>query len=513
MPIPEQEIPRPGRAPRRQTGRTLALMTGILLVIGGGLAFWMSRSRPPDAATADPRAAAAARAAAPPVPVFIYLVDTLRADHLQPYGYARPTSPRLQALATEGVVFEHAYSAAPWTLPSVASLVTSTYVCEHGVVAPELKLDPAIRTLAERMKSMGYATGAYYGNFLAGPWSGLDRGYDVSEWKNDDDVHEDETRAFLDRVGAVTPFLYLHTMEPHQPYLADYRYIQEFGHVSIDRKVTIDDHWQTFARMKRVGPTKRNPQGAVDATAQLTGILASLDRMRDSYEVLYDAAVRQADDNLRAVIDVLKARNLWDTALFIAVADHGEEFGEHGIWFHEESMYEAVTHVPLVIHFPGGEHAGKRVSETVSLVDVAPTILDYLGRPELCEDCRGMSLMGLVRGEPGRGDRPLVTGLRMNAGTYYRPVRARRGDVNVVIRAGTMKGIWNEEPRTFELYDLAADAAERNDLAAGEPSTARKLQAGAAEWLRDCRAALKAPEEIQLDERAQERLRSLGYAQ
>ena len=86
------------------------------------------------------RAAAAARTAAPSVPVFIYLVDTLRADHLQPYGYARPTSPELQALAAESAVFEHAYSAAPWTLPSVASLVTSTYVCEHGVVHPNSNL-------------------------------------------------------------------------------------------------------------------------------------------------------------------------------------------------------------------------------------------------------------------------------------------------------------------------------------------------------------------------------------
>jgi arylsulfatase A-like enzyme len=451
--------------------------------------------------------------APPAVPIVIYLIDTLRADRLHLYGHPQATSPTLDALAAESVVFEQTYTAAPWTLPSVASLVTSTFVCEHGLVEPSLKLDPSIRTLAERLKSIGFATGAYYGNAMVGSPSELDRGYDVSELFREDDIREDEARAFLDRVGNAPPFLlYLHTMEPHQPYLVPYQYLQPFGHVPIEQKAKIDDYWTEYGRLKRLDVAAGRPPGASDETAALDRIAAGLTELRPVYERLYDASVLQADDNLRNVIEVLKSRGLWERTLFIVLGDHGDEFGEHGGWFHEDSVYEPVMRVPLIIHFPEAAFAGRRVPDAVSLVDVAPTILDYLGRPELCDGCRGRSLMPLLNDAARPSEDAYVPGLRMNATAYYRRIREQRGDINVAVRQGRWKAIWNEAPATVELYDLETDPQEQRDLSRTDASQAEQLRSHAARWLGECRSTLKAPAATQLDERTREQLKALGYA-
>jgi arylsulfatase A-like enzyme len=369
---------------------------------------------------------------------------------------------------------------------------------------PSVKLDPGFRTLADRLLTAGYRTGAYYGNGLVGPMFGLDRGYEVSELHNDDDIREDEARKFLDRIGNGAPFLlYLHTMEPHQPYLAPYEYIRPFGHVSIEQKVRIDDDWTDYAALKRVGP--------VDRTAELDRMVQRLNDVRPTYELLYDASVLQADANLKKVIDLLKARNLWDTVLFIVVADHGEEFGEHGVWLHKESVYDAVMRVPLIIHFPRSAFAGLRVREVVSLVDVAPTILDYIGQGQRCEGCRGRSLLPVVAGATQQAGTSQVPGLRMNTTTYYRRVREQRGDVNVVVRQGRWKGIWNQQPGVVELYDLDADPQEQTNLSATSADRVAQLRDHAAQWFADCRAALRAPQATELDDRTRQNLRALGY--
>ena len=130
--------------------------------------------------------------------------------------------------------------------------------------------------------------------------------------------------------------------------------------------------------------------------------------------------------------------------------------------------------VPLVIHFPGGEYGGQRIRTPVSLVDVMPTLFDYLGRSELCADCRGRSLLSLMQGEDdSTPSEPTVYGLRINQTDYYRPQHESRGEVNVVIRQGDRKGIWNAELETLELYDLGDDPAEKLDLSGQLPALSR----------------------------------------
>jgi arylsulfatase A-like enzyme len=212
---------------------------------------------------------------------------------------------------------------------------------------------------------------------------------------------------------------------------------------------------------------------------------------------------------------VLRKSGVWDRALFILMADHGEEFGEHGGWFHEQSAYEELLHVPLIVHFPGDKHGGRRIRERVSLLDVMPTVLDYLGHPELCAACRGASLLPLLRpgGAPAYRS-AVMPAVRMNQSMYYRPFAVQRGDINIVVRKDQWKGIWNADLSALELYDLVSDPAERTNLSARQSELAAELGRRAAEEFNSCQAALRQPVVVEsgtLIEQGREKLKALGY--
>jgi arylsulfatase A-like enzyme len=455
--------------------------------------------------------------AAPAVPVIIYLVDTLRADRLGLHGHAGETSPRIDALAAESVVFERAYGAAPWTLPSVASLLTSTFACEHGVVKYRRRLNPSVKTLAQRLASLGYATASFYSNAHVGDVAGLNRGYATNtEYLAGDNDRSADVDKFAAEHGSDPFLLYLHTMEPHHWFSTMPRFMRGDTHVSIDERETLRAIWFRHNELRSTDWANDRPIGSTDNTAEQREIMRFLSDHRETITLLYDSAVRHADANVGAVVDVLKRRGLWDRAVFVLLADHGEELGEHGAWFHDQSVYEELVHVPLIVHFPRGEFAGRRVREPVSLLDVVPTLLDYLGRLELCDGCRGTSLMGAIAGATGEPARPAgdayVPALRMNGTMYFRPIKEARGDTNVVLRRGQWKGIWNEEPDTVELYDLVADGRETDDRSADHPAIAARMREFAREWLDGCRADAAPPEPGEkLDDRSREKLRAMGY--
>lgn len=510
----------------RHRGRLAALAgTGAILAV---LALWLF----PRPAARDATLAPAGRMAERTVPVVLYLVDTLRADRLGVYGYSRrATTPRIDALAAESVLFEQAYGPAPWTLPSVTSILTSTYACEHGVVSYGRKLHPDVATLTERLARMGFLTAAYTSNFHAGPLAGLSRGYRIFEERPT--THNDraaDTAAFLSRQGAGPFFLYLHTMEPHEPFHTPARLISRFGHVSIDERETYRAMWLRLNELRSADWSAGRTVGSTDNSAEQREILRYLTDHREGYELLYDAAVAHADEHVGRTVDVLRSSGLWDRTLFILLADHGEEFGEHGDWLHGQSVYEEQLHVPLLVHFPRAEFAGQRIAAPVSLVDVMPTVLDYLGEARRCEGCRGRSLLPLLnaaRAENasvaagGSGRRPadlqhegaaLIPGLRMNQLHYYRPVREQRGDVNVVVRRAGWKAIWNAGPGTLELYDLGQDPAETVNAGSTRPDVAGDLHQAAARWLEACRNDTRtAPATGPIDPRTREKLRAMGY--
>ncbi len=509
-----KQRPRPTDAGKARLNPVLIVLCALVLAVGA----WVLL-RPPGSDASGTGASTATRetasAEATPPNVVIFLIDTLRADRLGTYGYGSPTSPHMDALAEEGVVFEQCGAAAPWTLPSVVSLLTSTFPCEHRVLVDGQRVAQSIKPLAERLKEAGYTTASFYANAYAGAVTGLDRGCDVSRSVRYTDGRSAD--AWLATIGKGPFFLYAHNIEPHNPYNAPDRLIQHFGAADAEVKKRVMRAYLDYRKLTRADFAAKRPVGTTDNTAAQTRALQALDALKPQIDVLYDATVRQADARMGGVIAALKRRGLWDNTLFIATADHGEELGDHGGWQHDQSAYEELLRVPLVVHFPRGKHAGRRVREAVSLVDLMPTILDAAGKNDLAVDCRGTSLLPLLEGGqlPSR-DEFLVTGLRMNRKKYYRPYKQSRGDDNVVVRQGTLKGIWNVEVDGFELYDLQNDPLEQNNLFDRRAELAAAMTEYARSWLERCGRGVVEGEPLHADEMDDETLkslRSLGYVE
>lgn len=446
----------------------------------------------------------------PPTPVVIFLIDTLRADRLGVYGDETARTPNIDALARESALFENAHAAAPWTLPSVVSLLTSTYPCEHGVLVDGNLVPDSIPTLAEQLRAAGYATVSAYGNPYAGPMSGLDRGFYIAESRADSRAKT--VQQTLDGLGGSPFFLYLHNAEPHDPY-SEKLFIPEYQVDDFTRSMVNQLHGK-LRGLGRVDFIAGRQTGTTDNTRQQTNTMNGLLQHSEQIHKLYAKDVALADQRVGSVVAELKRRGVWDRTLFILLSDHGEEFGEHGGWQHDQSAYEELLRVPLLIHFPGGRHAGQRVDEPASLLDVVPTLAEELGLPELASNARGRSLLPVLSGETQGADETRVTGMRMNRKKFYRPWKEARGDVNVAVRSGGWKGIYNVEQDTFELYDLASDPGELRDRSHELPERVAEMKEVARTTYETCRPVSGAATEVGKPSRADiERLRVLGYAE
>ena len=401
--------------------------------------------------------------------IVVILIDTLRADHLGAYGYPRPTSPAIDEIAKTSVVFERAYSTAPWTNPTIATLFTGYYPQELFPVAPHRlaihqALPLAVDTLAERLHAAGYRTAALVDHPGIGPGLHYDQGFDVlvrlfheagvSAWGVTDPsfVFEQVDRQFG---SATSPFfLYLHLVYPHRPYVAPADYQQMFG-----------------PRFTRLGPKQRD--GVINA---------------------YDAEIRFTDDLIGRIAGSLRQRRLWDETCVVILSDHGEGFWEHGVAEHGNSLFDELLHVPLILHPPAARGlAPERVARPVSLVDFWPTMLDLAG-VDLPEPLRTRSL---IRG--GDSDRPIFSESKHSRYLGESAVRSRG-----------LKYIGDLEHGA--LFDLQADPGESNPLP-GRPEVRAEMVAQLRQH-QDSALAMRhhwGGEERPVDENTLQRLRALGY--
>ncbi len=291
--------------------------------------------------------------AAPAPLVVVYLVDTLRADHLPLYGYARDTGPELSQFARDSVVFDQAIASSSWTKPSVASLLTSLPPRDHGCVQFYTPLDPGLVTLAERMQDHGYATGAVVVNQLVlARDMHFDQGFSyfasaLAPQRAGQVV--DAGLAFLDARRGQPAFLYLHTMDAHTPYLPP---------PPFDRK------YEPHPAPGRAAAEPSDYREPID---------------RDRIVAQYDGAVAYGDQEFGRFLRGLRERGLYDTAMVVFLSDHGEEFLDHRGWVHGHTLFDELVRVPLVVKYPGGREAGRRVADQVQLIDVLPTILRSQG--------------------------------------------------------------------------------------------------------------------------------------
>ncbi|MBN1770083.1 MAG: sulfatase [Deltaproteobacteria bacterium] len=316
-----------------------------------------------------------ARVARTPRNVVLLLIDTQRADHTEPYAVpglrvrlpwrgGDVQTPLLRALGEEGTVFEAAIAPENWTLPSTASLLTGMFPTTHGAQRERDALSPEVLLLPQFLKQQGFRTAGFVANGHVSAATGFDRGWDLFKNYIKEGVSNRADDVFRDaltwiRANRGSPFfLYLHTVDPHVPYDPPGRYLERYDGASYAGPVQPRD---TAALLERV------------KAGQL--VLTERDRVR--LQALYKAEATYHDEALKRFWDELGAAGLQDDTLLIVAADHGEEFLEHGKVGHGHSLFQELLHVPLVFRFPGLP-AGRRVAEYVSLLDVAPTIVDLL---------------------------------------------------------------------------------------------------------------------------------------
>lgn len=440
--------------------------------------------------------AARASAAAGRPSIIIVSIDTLRADRLGAYGSDRGLTPHLDELAKEGAVFEQATSAAPWTLPAHVSLFTSMLPFDHHVRWTSLHIDPVRSMLAERMRDAGYRTGAFTGGAYVDSSFGFDQGFEVYE--NHNEVVEggpatiaDHALAWAWRIRSSPFFLFVHTYEVHSP----------FSHV--DRAPRED--------AGRIAAPFTNKE--VEAVHRRQLVLTPAERRYVTG--LYDSDVAAADAAIGGLLEALRKDGILDGAILVVLSDHGEDLWDHdATWSpgHGHTLYQELVHVPLIVRAPGLVPAGARIRTPVSLLDVAPTLLELAGLPPE-PDHRGRSLDTTLRS--GREPEPKPV---WSESVEYGPDRfaLRDGDRKMIRtpRPGIMHSDARFAASPLEVFDLASDPNETHDLSGSLTDREARM---VADLGHRAERALHAPtyevaDAPDLPENLREQLRSLGYA-
>ncbi len=454
-----------------------------------------------------------------PPDVVLLTVDTLRADRLGCYGATQTRTPSIDRLAAEGTLFESAACPMPATRPSLASLHTSMLPREHGVTSNALALPQEATTLAEVLRAAGYETAAFVAVKLLDRDAGLAEGFDF---------YDAPRRAVQRRAPQVAPaaigwlrtrdasrpaFLWLHLFDPHMPYLP----APEPGSAEAAAPGAVVRDAGAPARSRPGDDAGAVSWSSLAATAEANGgdvPAATLERALD----LYAGEVELADRWIGAVRQALEELGRLDRTIVVLTADHGECF-DHGVYFeHTDCIYDGAVHVPLVVRFPPGAPAGRRVAAQVGHPDVAPTILalaglapppSFRGRPLLPFPPVG-ERYALIE-HPLLVERAVETRERRGA-----PIRSVAGqptrpspvvERSAALRSDAWKLIVTGE--AAELYDLHADPGERQDLAGQRPEIAARLEHRLREELAARPAAPSSLQEVK--PRLRRTLRALGY--
>lgn len=409
--------------------------------VSGTLAFTATSEEPPPSYDSPARALFSAPRILTParqgdVNVLLVTVDCLRADHVGAYGYARPTTPALDALAAEGVRFAHAFADAPMTIPSLPQVLSSS-----------LFPDPGSALLAGPVAAAGIPSAAIVNNVWLSLWLGtreatLPDAFDLmlsGDERSHAGVLTDRAIAWLDRHRGDRFALYVHYLDAHSPYTLYPTAADVFGDPAYRGPVT------------RAFDDQTPDSGARWDAADRTRVVS-----------LYDAGVRFVDQHVGRLIRHLRDDGRLDRTIVVVSADHGEEFWEHGRFFHGQSLYDELLHVPLLVRLPGGAHAGTVVERPVRTIDIAPTLLDWAGLPPP-PGFTGRSLRAALERPDDAPDDVVATATNPQFPMRYG------------IRTATAKLVETARDATRELYDVAHDPGEHTNRVAADPDAAAAL--------------------------------------
>jgi len=477
--------------------------------------------------------------------LLLIVLDTLRADHLGSYGYERDTSPHLDAFAARGVRFANAQSAAPWTAPSLLSLMTSLHPDVHQVIRyPNPgRLSRDVVTLAEVLQRAGYATAAFTeGGYAKGEF-GLDQGFDVYPSNPGDDESHGSNRLYPSRIHANVGrtlewirahrderfFAFFQTYETHTPYRAPEKWIRRFRPEFVFARerqelAAIVARWDAGATLSEAdwnrlvlhdfhclmveAPLPQRP-GLYDAVRKR---VEPFDDGAEGYppEVLagvrdlYDAEIAYTDQQVSRLWTEIARLGLEEETIVVVIADHGEGLGDHGWVEHGKTLTEEILRVALVMRFPDALGYRGTVDALVRSVDVMPTLLDALG----------VSRAGLaLQGEPLQG--VLAGGDGAEAVFSHAVSRAGEEDGWRSVRTARWRLVLRESDGEAWLYDLLGDPGERTNVADRFPDVASELreqvraQHARDVALRDVVSGEVEPAEI--DPELRRELEALGY--
>ena len=418
--------------------------------------------------------------------VLVYLVDTLRADRLSVYGGKSEVSPRIQEFAEESTVFRRAEAHASWTRATVASLMSGLEPPVHGTLDRDHGLPNDVVLLPELLQGLGYDTKAVFTNSNAGPDAGFDRGF-----ANVDHLREQATPRIHQSAGQVTDlavhwlkrrdrsrpfFLYLHSSDPHDPYLPGREDRRSLGAVGAGSGLG------TGAMMRRLE----------------RGIEPVAGGLPDQLQGLYDAEILGTDRAFGELVDSLKELGLWRSTLVILIADHGEEFFEHGQWTHAKTLHSEVVSIPLIIKFPGLLGRGTIVESIARQIDILPTVMEVVGDAPT-HPIQGRSLTGRSRDSSSE----FAFAFHDLAGNSERGVRWQ--DNRLLVRRLSAGGY-----RLLGLFDLALDPKEQQNRLIDQIGLAHFLEGVLTRHEAELPSA-KTPISIAPEFEVQQQLEALGY--
>jgi arylsulfatase A-like enzyme len=397
--------------------------------------------------------------------VILIILDAVRADHLSCYGYSRETSPVLDSLAAHGLLFTRCQAQSPWTLPSCASIVSGLSVKSHGVLNRNrltYRLDPSMGTLATILSDAGFQTAGIVNNPLLSPAIGFSDGMDYYSFYPEGDGKALETvneaLEWLSSFGSSPFFLMIHIMDPHAPYSPPAPFDMDYSQIGTSGGTE-------WIRDEEDPEIILNPSD------------------RDHLIDMYDGEIRWTDAQLSRLFSGLREMGLADSLLIIVVADHGDEFLEHGGVDHGHTLYQELLHVPLIISGAGLEPAV--ITEPVGQFDILPTVLDYLDL-ENPESIDGISLLSdLSR------DRVL-------------PSSGLRGSNLASTLRSNRKVIGDMDTHEYRMYDLLNDPGELESLSV-DSSAISDLETY---WTTP---PLYTPPEVDSQSEVQNSLQDLGY--
>lgn len=465
--------------------------------------------------------------------IVLIVMDDVRQDHLSCYGYEKETTPNLNRISNQSVIYSNNISPSIWTLESTTSLMTGTYSCYHNTNWGNLHLDRNLTTLAEFLKSKGYQTTGISNNYGFVSWeTGLARGFDqffvvrglfktkknssyiktfinrmISKLAQELQLCEYSSsftnktaKRHIQKIRRKKPpfFLYLHYSEPHFPRNPP----RKFNKFVDSNKV----NWLLKRKVNQ------------DPVKYLSGQASLTKEDLETLKGLYDGEICYLDQKIGELYDFLKKQNILDDTIFIITSDHGELFGEHNLIEHRYCLYDPLLKVPLIVKYPQNNYQGKKVEKLTQTLDVFPTVAKMLSNNQsnVKKQFQGYSLLPEDLEKNSREftiSEYLVPQITQNISPKYALSRFDRS--LRCIRTPKYKFIWSSDYK-HEFYNLKKDPNENKNIIQRKKEIADKLKNKLLKWSKDncdfkkmkLNKTLSAND---LDKKMAKKLKDLGY--